>query len=94
MATGGSYVPDDATSRIEHGRLTPEQARNEAKKLLGTVAQGSDPIAERRKERDVPLFRDVASEYMRTHILAKRKPRTLDTYETLLRLHILPAKAP
>jgi integrase len=74
----------------EHGRLTPDEARIEAKKLLGVVAAGTDPIAERRKERNVPLFREVAEAYMRVHIKAKRKARTLDSYETLLRLHILP----
>jgi integrase len=75
----------------EHGRLTPEEARTEAKKLLGAVAAGVDPIATRRKERSVPLFRNVAEAYMRSHIKAKRKARTFDSYETLLRLHILPA---
>jgi integrase len=33
----------------------------------------------------------IADEFMRTHVVAKRRPRTLDSYETLLRLHILPA---
>jgi integrase len=75
----------------EHGRLTPKQARSEAKKLLGAVESGADPIAARRKERAVPLFREVASEFMRTHISAKRKPRTHESYEALLRLYILPA---
>jgi hypothetical protein len=32
----------------EHGRLTPDEARSEAKQLLGIVEAGSDPIAERR----------------------------------------------
>jgi hypothetical protein len=34
----------------EHGRLTPDEARSEAKKLLGVAEAGSDPIAERRKD--------------------------------------------
>jgi integrase len=75
----------------EHGRLTAEQARSEAKKLLGAVESGADPIAARRKEREVPLFREVASEFMATHIAVKKKPRTHESYETLLRLYILPA---
>ena len=28
----------------DHGRLAPEQARSEAKKLLGAVESGGDPI--------------------------------------------------
>jgi integrase len=74
-----------------HGRLTPEEARIEAKKLLGDTARGIDPLAERKAVRSVPLFRDIAAEFMDHHIAPKRKPRTLDTYETLLRLHILPS---
>src|SRR6202045_1727320 len=35
----------------EHGRLTPDEARSEAKQLLGIVEAGSDPIAERRAAR-------------------------------------------
>jgi hypothetical protein len=30
----------------EHGRLTPDEARREAKKLLGAVESGEDPVAE------------------------------------------------
>ena len=75
----------------EHGRLTPDEARSEAKKLLGAVESGADPIAQRQASRAVPLFRQIADEFMRTHVRAKRKARTLDSYETLLRRHILPA---
>jgi integrase len=75
----------------ELGALTPDEARSEAKKLLGDVEKGRDPIAERRAARAVPLFREVASEFMSTHIEAKRKARTHESYETLLRLYILPA---
>jgi integrase len=75
----------------EHGRLTPDEGRGEAKKLLGDVARGLDPVGQRRAARAVPLFREAATEFMRTHIAAKRKPRTLESYETLLRLYILPA---
>jgi integrase len=74
----------------EHGRLTPEEARIQAKKLLGAVAAGADPISERCKERSVPLFREMAEIYMAAHIKAKRKARTFASYATLLRLHILP----
>jgi Arm DNA-binding domain/Phage integrase, N-terminal SAM-like domain len=75
----------------EHGRLTPDEARSEAKKLLGAVESGADPIARRQASRAVPLFRQMADEFMHTHVGAKRKARTLDSYETLLRRHVLPA---
>jgi len=41
--------------------------------------------------RTVPSFRDLAEAYLQKHVAAKRKPRTLQGYGTLLRLHILPA---
>ena len=75
----------------EHGRLTPDEARSQAKVVLGAVKKGADPIAERRSARGVRAFRDVAEEFMRLHVAAKRKPRTGETYEGLLRNHILPA---
>jgi integrase len=88
------YRQDGRSRRItigEHGRLTPDEGRSEAKRLLGAVVTGADPIAQRQVARAVPLFRQIADEFMRIHVGAKRKPRTLDSYETLLRLHILPA---
>jgi integrase len=73
-----------------HGRLTPDQAREEAKRLLGEATLGMDPAKARQTARDVPIFRDRAAAYLAEHVRPKRKPRTLEGYETLLRLHILP----
>jgi integrase len=75
----------------ESGKVTPDEARCEAKKLLGDVARGLDPIGQKRAAAAVPLFREVAGEFLRLHIAAKRKARTHESYETLLRLYILPA---
>jgi hypothetical protein len=47
----------------EHGRLTPDEARSEAKKLLGAVETGSDPIAERKAAREVRTFSAVAERW-------------------------------
>ena len=35
----------------EHGRLTPDEARSAAKKMLGAVEGGHDPIGQRREGR-------------------------------------------
>lgn len=74
----------------EHGRLTPDEARSEAKKLLGAVEKGADPIAERRAARAVRSFRDAADEFMRLHVAPKRKDRTYQEYDRLLNVHLLP----
>ena len=75
----------------EHGRITPDKARSLAKVVLGVAEEGKDPIEERRKARQVRSFREVADDYLRIHVKAKRKERTHDEYERLLNLHILPA---
>jgi integrase len=75
----------------EHGRLTPDEARSEAKKLLGAVEQGVDPVAVRRAEGAIRLFREVALEFLELHVKQKRKSRTHEAYSVLLRRHVLPA---
>ncbi len=75
----------------EHGRLTAEEARAEAKRHLGTVAHGVDLAGKRKAERAVPTFREAADAYMTRHVERHKKARTVETYEALLRLHLLPA---
>ena len=74
-----------------HGRLTPDEARSQAKTVLGQVEQGADPADERRKARAVRTFREVAEDFMREHVEAKRKSRTHSDYRALLDKRILPA---
>jgi Arm DNA-binding domain len=56
----------------EHGRFTPDEARSQAKKLLGLAEGGRDPIAERRQERNVRTFEAVANDFLRLHVDLKR----------------------
>lgn len=88
------FRKDGRSRRIslgEHGRLTPDEARSEAKKLLGAVEGGADPIAKRRQERAVRTFRQVADEFLTLHVETKRKSRTYEEYRRLLNLHVYPA---
>jgi integrase len=74
----------------EHGRLTPEDARKLAKVILGAVESGADPIAERRAARAVRTFGAVADDFLKLHVAAKRKRRTLEEYTLTLRNNVLP----
>jgi Arm DNA-binding domain len=75
----------------EHGRLTPEQARSEAKKLLGVAESGSDPIAARKAAREVRTFGAVANDFLSLHVAPKRKARTIAEYRRILRSNVTPA---
>lgn len=74
----------------KHGRLTPDEARSEAKKLLGLIETGADPIQAKRAARAVPTFREVAKDFLEEHSAKKRKPRTHAEYNRLLEKQILP----
>ena len=67
------------------------QAQSLAKEVLGAVEKGKDPVEERRARQKVRTFKEVADDFMRLHVAAKKKPRTHDEYDRLLRLHIFPA---
>lgn len=70
------------------GKITAEQARNEAKKLLGKIATGIDPIAER-KEKKVKSI--TLKEAFDAYLLARKdlKPNTLIDYDRLMK-QVLP----
>ncbi len=80
-----------------HGDLTADQARTEAKVILGAVARGGDPAAQRKvnrtehvRMRQALTFADLCALFLKEHIGAKRKTRTAVCYEILLRKHAVP----
>lgn len=88
------YRKDGRSRRVaigEHGRLTPDEARSQAKTILGAVEKGADPIAERRAAREVRTFGDVAREFLGLHVAVKRKGRTGAEYKLILEKHVLPS---
>src|SRR5499427_6031596 len=70
---------------------TPEMARAEAKRLLGIVAAGADPAAERSARKQAPTLAELATQFLAEHVDAKRKPRTAREYRRLFEKVILPA---
>ena len=86
------YRKDGRSHRVvigKHGRLTPDEARKEAKALLGDVEKGANPAFERRTKREAPTLNKVAEGFL-AYAFAKKKTGTARGYDNALRLHILP----
>jgi integrase len=70
---------------------TPEQARTEARRLLGLVAVGSDPAGAKAQAKVAPTVDALAQRFLTEHAEAKRKPRTAKEYRRLAENVIVPA---
>jgi integrase len=66
------------------GKITPESARNRAKAILGQVAHGRDPAAEKASERGGPTISELCDRFMSEHIEPKCKPGTTIFYRDIL----------
>jgi len=74
----------------QHGPITAEQARNIALHWLSQVKQGADPGKDKSTARNAPTVAELAHRYMSEHAKVKKRPGSVRSDETLLRLHILP----
>ena len=81
-----------------HGDVTPDEAREQAKIVLGKVAGGQDPadtrIAERlayEQRKQAITVEQLGEVFLREHAKPLRKASTASNYEILLRRHINPA---
>src|SRR5438046_239649 len=76
----------------KHGApWTPEQARGEARRLLGMVEGGADPAADKIARKEASTVADLAQRFLAEHAEAKRKASTVLEYRRLLNRIILPA---
>jgi integrase len=72
------------------GPLTVEEARHEARKVLGQAAIGEDPASNRKRASGDMEFAPVLEQFLREHVEAKRKARTAEEYRRIANLHLLP----
>jgi integrase len=86
----GRGAPTRRVTLRRVGTLTPDEARNLARKMLGAVAHGSDPAALRAAERRASTLREIAEIFLAEHVEAKRKPTTAAHYRSLLAKVVLP----
>jgi hypothetical protein len=72
------------------GKITPEEARTLAKKVLGAVAHGGDPAAAKAAERRAATFAELAEVFLTEHVEPKRKPATAASYRAILERLVIP----
>ena len=73
-----------------YGNITPDEARTEAKKIIGAVAFGQDPSDARNLERCAISFNDLFDIYLREHG-PKLKESSKAEYQRAITKHALPA---
>lgn len=82
------YRADGRTRRHSigrHGVLTAEEARKEARKLMGEVAKGGNPAEDRRCRRQAPTVASLCDRFLDEYAAHHCKPSTAKGYEIVIR---------
>lgn len=86
---GGRAAPIREFTIGRHGELTPDQARSEAERILGTVRLGGDPQAARSQARRELTVAELCDLYLVEGVTTK-KPLTVQTDRLRIAAHIKP----
>jgi integrase len=70
--------------------LTADEARNEARKLLGDVARGGNPAEERQRDLRAPTIASLCDRFLSEYAAHHCKPSTRKGYEIVIRTKIKP----
>ena len=73
----------------KHGTLTPDQARHEAKRVLGEVAAGKDPAEDRTQARQAKTVAELCELYLSEGVATKKVP-TVAKDRGRIELHVKP----
>jgi len=74
----------------QHGVLTADEARNEARKLLGEVAKGGNPAEDRQRILRAPTIASLCNRFLEEYAEHHCKPSTRKGYEIVIRTSIKP----
>lgn len=72
------------------GVVTVDQARRDARRMLGVVAERRDPLAEHDAARRSLTVRVAVAQWLREHVTPRRKPSTVRHYRLAVEGHISP----
>lgn len=74
-----------------HGQINTEEARILAKKHLGGIAYGEDPAAQKKENKELPLMKDLAHDYLEFHAKSKKAKKSHKEDKRMIEKIILPA---
>ena len=83
--------PAGGPKRVALGRavdVPPDEARRKAVDVIDRIKQGLDPVP--RRPAPEPTVADLAERYMEAHVKVNCRPATVENWERVLRLYILP----
>jgi integrase len=89
-AGSGRGAPTRRVTLARVGKVSPDQARDLAKKVLGSVAHGADPAAQKTADRKAETLNELAAMFLAEHVEAKRKASTAAHYRDVLERLVLP----
>lgn len=73
-----------------HGSITTEQAREEAKQLMGLIASGEDPSEIRKESRKKTRFDELAHQYLEHYAKGSKRPKSYSEDQRMLSQVLLP----
>ena len=79
----GRSAPVGRFTIAQTGKIAPEQAREQAKKILAEVTAGADPAARRAAEREEITVATLADAFLADHVRTKRRATTARTTRAL-----------
>ena len=89
-AGSGRKAPQRKLTIASIAKLTPEEARVQAKKIIGAAAGGADPAASKSIERKTLTIADLIDVFLSDHVEAKRKLGTQSHYRDILNRIVRP----